>query len=576
MVDFPGTFAPALIVDRTYAVQGSYFNYRLPALIGASTVGPWAARTVVYPPPAVPSAYVGTIDYEGTPGFDWFEAMHILPRTKTALGVIVGNVTVLFEIFNAYRATTVSLGGFTNGIGTGVSVPDLPALPFAMAPFASLLDPTSIWLVPVRIEAFVSRDGVPLFDGALAFSFSTGETVYLALSGTRVSLLPLFYETEFVERWTFPGETLEALNGTEQVINVTANPVQAFGFTFKLDGMDRQRLQAWLFGATDSMLAMPLWHDDTFTTAAANATDTTLAIGATADLDFRVGGLAVIFESDTKFDVLVLSTVGANSLTFITTPLLNAYAAGVRVAPVALGFFVNAVDSEREFVTLETFRVAFQVSDNDTGMIAGSTAGWSSHAGKVLLDDCDVSSGPSGNKFVQRVTLIDNGTGRIDVFSGWGTNRRVHPKGFTARGRAAYRKLKRLLLALRGPQVSFFIPTFAEDLTPVANLVATTALVDVTNIGYTKNVQSRSPKATFRITFTDGTSLVRTVLSSVEINATTERLTLDATWPTLRTPAEVVRVEFLESSRFDSTTFTFAHRGSGLVTMTAPVKTLNA
>lgn len=576
MADFTGIFAPTLIVNRTYAVSKGVFNYRLPALVGASIFGPWSARTITYPLPAAPNNYAGLIDYEGTPGFDWFEAVHILPRTSTALGVVVANLTVLFEIFNAYRATTITLGGFTNGIGTGVSVPDLPALPFSMAPFASLLDPTSTRLAPVRIEAVVARDGVPLFDGALAFAFSTGETMFLRLSGTRVSLLPLFYETEFVERWTFPGEVLEAIDGTEQVINVTANPVQAFGFTFKLDGTDRQRLQAWLFGAQDQLLAMPLWHEDTFTTASASATATTLTVGATADLDYRVGGLAVIFESATKFDVLVLSAVGANSLTFTTTPLLNSYAAGIRVAPVALGFFVNAVDSERSFVLLESFRVAFQVTDNDTGMFTGSTTGWSSQAGKVLLDDCNVVDGGSANKFVQRVTLIDNGTGRTEVFSGWATNRRGHPKGFTARGRAAYRKLKRLLLALRGPQVSFYIPTFAEDLTVVGTMVATTALVDVTNIGYTKNVQARAPKVTFRITFTDGSSLVRSVQSSVEIDASTERLTLDATWPTTRTPAEVVRVEFLELSRFDTFSFTFAHRGGGLVTLTAPVKTLNA
>lgn len=577
MADFPGTLAPALVVDRTYAVTQGLFNYSLGAAVGPS-IGPgaWATGGAVPPVPARAS-YAGTIAEEGGVGLYWFERVHILPRVKQALGVIAANQNVLFEVFNAHRYITAQLNTVANEIGAGVTIPDLPALPFALRPFASLLDPTSARLAPVRIEVVVARDGLPLFDGAFVFTFSTGDVVSLVLSGTRVSLIPLVYEAELAERWTFPDDPIEALNGTEQVVAIAPNPVQTFALTYLLDEVDRQRMQALLFGAQTQPLALPVWHEDVFTTAAASVAASSLAVSTTTDADFRVGGLAVVFESATKYDVLVLSSVATTSLGFTSTPLLNSYSTNARVAPVRLGYIVNDVTGTRFLNRLEAFRVPFQVIDNDVGMFAGDVSGWSSYNGRVLLDDCNVTpASGTATKFTQRVTVFDAGTGRIETFTNWQTNRRQIAKGFSARGRAAYRKLKRLLLALRGRQVAFYLPTFAEDLTPASDLLSSVSSIDVVHHGAAKFVQARLGRDVLRVTFTDGSSLVRGILSAAELSSTVERLTLDAAWPATRPVAEVARIEYFELVRFDASTFTFEHAGTGLVTLTAPTRTLNA
>lgn len=578
MADFPTIPSETLLVSFVQAMAATRFDYRraVTELEVPTLSGTWAAGGAVAP--AAPrNDYPGLIDTEATPGFDWFDEIHIVPRSTQQLGVVVANVTVLFEVFNAYRVP-VSLNTFVNGLTPGVTVPDLPALPYVLAPFASLLDPTSTRLAPVRIEALVARDGIPLFDGSLDFIFSTGDTVSLQLAGTRVSLIPVFYEAEFDERWTFPGDELEAVDGTGQVIGLSANPVQLFVFLFRLDGVDRQRMQALLFGAQSQLLALPLWHEAVVTTAPAAAAATVLAVSTTTAADFRVGGLAVLFDSAGKFDVLVVSSVATNSIGFATTPLINTYAAaGVTVAPVRLGSIVNDVSAARYIVRLEDFRVVFEVSDNDTGMFAPSVVGWGSYDGKVLLDDCNVvATRTVPQKFTKRVTILDAGTGRIESFDNWRTNRREHVKGFTARSRAGYRQLKQLLLALRGPQVSFYLPTFAEDLTASQPLFTGTSALDIVHQGYAKFVQSLGAKSRLRITFTDGTSLVRTITAAAELSATEERLTVDPVWPANRTLAEIVRIEFLELTRFATKSFTFGHDGTGRVTLAAPVKTLNA
>lgn len=577
MADFPVTLAPARLDYGTFIWP--QFNYLGAALtLAAPTLSVVrAAGGAVFPPPQPLQAHSVRVDSEATPGFDWFERVHILPRVRQALGVIVSNLNVLFEVFNA-RRTPATLTAVTNPLTPGVTIPDLPALPLVLAPFASLLDPTSVSLSPVRIEALVARDGVPIFDGGIVFEFSSGDEPTLLLSGVRVAVIPLVYEADFDERLTFPSAAAEPQDGTnEQVLSLTANPVQAFGLTFLLGDEDRQRLQVLLFGSQAKVLGLPLWHEAIATTASVGALATSASVESTANVELRVGGYAVLFESATKFDVVQLATVSANSITFPATPLLYSYSTGILVVPLRLGAIVNPPSGSRLLNKLESIRLSFQVKDNDTGALTGSTAGWSAHASKVLLDDCNVVDGAQQETFTQRVTIIDNGVGAVQVVEDWDTDRRDSSKGFSMRSRAEYIKVKRLLIALRGPQRSFFIPTFAEDLTPAANLVATASTIDVVNIGYAKHVPTpTTPKATFRITFTDGTSLVRTILSAVALSDTVEQLQLDAAWPANRTVAEIVRIEFFELSRFASQTFTFQHTRIGLVKLVAAVKTLLA
>lgn len=581
MVDFAGLVEVPTLRDRTYLTTAPRFEYRrgdlaLHALAIPTLGGPRSAGGATPPTPPL-NTYAGRLNPESSLGFDWFEHVHILPRIKQASGVVVSALTIPFEVFNAYRSS-VTLTSVLNTLAPGVSVPDLPALPYELGSFSSILGPTSTRLAPVRINAVIEREGLPVFDGGFFFVFSSGDMPALLISGVRVSVIPLVYEAPFEERLEFPSAAAAPQSGVnEQVLSLTANPIQTFIVRFLLDGEDRQRMQVLLFGAQARVLALPLWHEEVTNTAAVSVAATTFATTDTTDVDLRVGGYALVYESATKFDVVLLSAVGVNSITFATTPLLYSYGAkGARVAPLRLGYIVNQPGGTRSLVKLEEFSTTFRVIDNDTGAQTGSTSGWSSYLGKVLLDDCNIADG-SGTRetFTQRVTLIDNGTGTIALLPDWNTNQRVSEKRFIAHSRSEYKKLRRLLLALRGPQVSFYLPTFIEDLTPAASLLATGTTMDVVHIAYAKyNPDALESKATFRVTFTDGTSLFRKILSSVAVSDTVERLTIDTPWPTTRTVGEIVRIEFVEQVRFVGNSFTFKHQRTGLASLATTVKAL--
>lgn len=583
MADFGGVLQQPGIVDRTYAMPMALFAYTMLIVTAQPTAGAHASGGVVHSIAPGTSNYGGRIATEGSVGYLWFGRVHLIPRKTFSFGTIVATVTDTFEIFNA-NAIAVVFTTFTNNIGDGISVPDLPATPATLSAFTSFVDPDSAGLIAYTGVGFdvsflpltlvVDRDGPPQFDDTLDFLFSS-QQVSLRATGSRVSTFLATYEWPFVERWQFLTDVLESQSGVEQVLSLIEYPLQSFEFQFVLDGTDRQRFENLLFGAQSQLLAIPLWHEDVFTTAAASLSATSISVSSTTDADFRVGGYAIVFTSPTSYDIVLLSAVATGTLTFATTPLLAGYAAGTRVAPIRLGYIIGNPQTARPPKNVKRFRLVFRVKDNDTGMFTGSTSGWSSLSSKVVIDDVDVmESNEKSGEMDHRVTIIDSETGVVDVRTDWDTNKRTQPKTFAMRSRAQYRKVKRLLLALRGPQRSWYKPTYDEDFTVVATLTSGAFTMDVSNIGYTKQVQSRSPRNVIRVEFTDGTSVDRTIASSVEVSATVERLTLSVAWASTKLATEVRRVMYLELSRFRTDTFAFNHRGPANITLTAPARTL--
>jgi hypothetical protein len=580
MADYSGIVAEPLIVDRTFAMKAALFNYTgdvssIKALVPPSSSGTWDTGSATNPTGQSP-AYAdstGVVRTETTPGHDWFNRVHLIPRKVFDFGLIASTVTDTFEIFSAWK-TAISFTAFGNPV-TGLTIPFLPTPIATVPPFTSFDAPTSARFNYVPLSITVSKDGTPLFDDYLTFSFATGETLSIRVLGTRVSVITAIYESEFEERWEFITDYIESTNGTEQVISLVNKPVQYFSVNYLLDSTDRQRFHNTLFGSQARMLGFPVWHEDVYTTAAISAGATSVAVEATTNVDFRVGGLAIIYESPTKYDVALISAISTNLLTFTTTPTRFAYTATkIRVAPVRLGYFINEPTGVRYPVTLEGFNATFRVWDNETGMFAQDTSTWNSYSGLVLLDDANLMSGSVQQQFGLRTWVIDNNTGSIEVSTDWGGNQLKSTKGFRVGNRADMMKLKKLLLALRGGQISFRIPTFIEDLTAVAQLTSASATIDISHINYTKYVQAKEPKKVFRITFTDGSSLIREIQSSIEVSDTVERLTLNANWPATYQVSSISRIEFLQLARFNTESFSFQYDRTGFARLSAPIKTL--
>lgn len=508
------------------------------------------------------AARVGS-DQEDAASFnqDWFEKVHLLPKTKLDFGNIITLVQNSYLIHSAFRRTPVTLALITNNGLPGTNLPNMSA-PLVVNPLESALDPTTTangggtalgTLVQLKVQELA--DGLPLFDTFIDFDFSPpANNVDLLIKGQRIVLMPMEYESPVSERLSWLTDVIESQDGREQRIALRKHPRQSFEVSYLLDGNDRQRMQALLLDWTDSTFGFPLWHEQVYLTAAVSIGATAYQVTGADVVDFRVGGLAAIIQSNATFDVLRITALTATQIT-AADPSVNAYAVNTRIVPLRTALLVKTPTGQRFLNRLEEFKLTFDVLDNDTGAVVGSTTPvwWTTYNSRVLFDDPNVvSGGTMREEFPRRVYRIDNNTGKVTQSSIWDRSKHNFEKGFVLRNRADIYTLRKLLTALRGKQKAFYIPSFAEDLTVVVNISTGTSILDVTSLQYVRFVLNRLPMKVFRITFTDGTSLVRSVTSSATISSTVERLTLDTTWPANRTTAEVSRVEFYELVRFDS------------------------
>jgi len=507
---------------------------------------------------------------------DWHERCHIMPRTKIEFGNIITLEQADYELFNGYRNQSTTVTTITNNVAPGVSLPNMTP-PVTRGPEASFLDPTSTTQstsalgTMVKLKVNAEEDGLPVFDGTIDFLFSTGDELSLSLSGTRVVFIPMEYEAPVVEELGFLTEVIESIDGNEQRLSLRKQPRQTFKVEYALDGNDRQRMQGLLMDWMDQVFGFPLWHEKKRLAAAVSGGATVYQVNTTADVDFRVGGLAVVLSDSNTFDVINILSMTSTTIT-AADPSVNAYAAGATIMPLRLARIASVVSAKRAPKNLEVFRIEYEVTDNDTGTPAGSASGWNTYNGRVLLDDCNVMTGDMQEEYRRRIYVIDNQTGIVSQRSAWDRYKRSHQKGFVARNRADIIKLRKLVMHFHGRQKAWYIPTFFDDLQVKANLTIGTSVVDIENIEYTRFANARNPQRIFRIEFTDGTSLVRVIQSASQISATTERLVLDTTWPANRTVAEISRVMFYELVRFDTDVFSLVYPRIGLAEMYAPVR----
>jgi hypothetical protein len=487
-----------------------------------------------------------------SPGVNWFDKQHVLPRTVDFDNIIT-SVTRRFEVFNASSSPAVVSSVLNNPL-LGLTLSDT-VFPLTLQPYQSTLEAaTTIPLVPSGARVIASPLGLATFDDEIVFSAASG-SLRLGVAGTRT--VALLYPWESGTQETLEWKTVinKARSGTEQRIAVRSFPRQSFQVEWLLDENDRRRQNILIEQVHQLPLGLAIWTEQCRLTAAVSATSLTVTVDSTTDLDLRVGELGLVYNSAQKFDVLRITGKTATTVTF-ESGLLNGYSVGDYVMPLRIGRLPRSVDGSRYPVTVQGMRVNFVVEDNHTGIPEASTTGWSSLDGKVLLDDFNFIQRTASESRTRDLIVLDNEIGLVSQTARETEDKRAHAKTWITKTKAELYKLRKLLMHFRGRQVSFKIPTFAEDIVVTQTLTSGSNLMTIENIWFSRYVVSGR---TFRITFTDGTSVVRTVTASTELSASEERLTLDASWSATKTAAEVRRVEFIEDVRLDSDSIVIQH-----------------
>lgn len=493
-------------------------------------------------------------------GDNWFDRLHIIPRRIDAGNILTVQTRVL-DLFNAFIYESHDLEQFINNAGAGTEITDLPSLPYTIPPQSSLL-----------LTLQVTPDGAPTVNTTLDFDTDEPYLLSIPITGTRIVMFPFEPEAPLVERLLFLTDVMEAVDGTEQRVSLRLAPRQEFDLKLvREDGPERQRLDFLLFDWQSRVFGLPIWTEPSYLTLAATSGDTVVNVDDTSLGDFRADGLAIIFESEDKFDALEVDSVGPTSVTF-KTPILNNYDAGTRVMPLRTAITSGPAREKKYAVNLAQFDLTMRVLDNTTDL--GSTSGWPTYNGKVLLSDPNAIEVTLDGNIERQITVFDSaGVGKFSQASTWNRARHGSAKTFITRTRAGLWAVRRLLHALRGRQVSFYLPTFTKDISLATTYTSGGASLTIYNVGYSRYAKQRTPKVDIRVVLKSGTIYTRTITNSSEVDAVTEQLTLSSSIAQTFTADEVERIEFLEKVRIDNEDITIEHRSSnGEAKIAFPVK----
>jgi hypothetical protein len=125
--------------------------------------------------------------------------------------------------------------------------------------------------------------------------------------------------------------------------------------------------------------------------------------------------------------------------------------------------------------------------------------------------------------------------------------------------RAATQAFRRWLFARRGRQKAIWLPSFADDLVVVTAVSAAATNLDVQACGLKNYVDAGVNRRDIRIEMKDGTVYYRRTSAHVEVDATTERLTINAALGVDYQPADFAQVSWMQLARLDSDATEIAH-----------------
>lgn len=583
MTTFPST-APtgisSFLTSRFQVAQSASLSNPLVAMTvvaPAKLVTPPPTTMLLYsggPVPGPPPGTIGSVLPAGV-GDAWFDRIHVIPRS-IVLGNILTLTSVTIDIYNAYLYQDHYLQAFTNNAGDGTSVVNTFTITSTGSTVVTPGFPTLPALLPAQRSLLMTfqatADGAPVIDSTLDFDTSEPYLITVPITGTRVVVFPFEPEAPLTERLIFLTDVFVAIDGTEQRVSNRTAPRQEFDLVLiREDGNERQKVDNLLFDWQSRVFGVPIWTEPAYLTSAAAAAATSLNVNSTTLSDFRSDGLLIVFESEDKFDTVEIDSIGPTSIN-LSNGLVNSYPIGTRVMPIRL-MVTNAPASEKKYaVNLAEFALTMKVLDNDVDL--SDLTGWPTHASKVLLSDPNAIEETLDGTIERQITVFDGaGTGKFSQASTWTRAKHNTKKTFISTSRSSLWAIRKLLHALRGKQVSFFLPTFTKDVTLAATYASGGSALTVSNTGYTRYAKQRSPKVDIRITLTDGTVFDRTITASSEINAATEQLTLSSSIAQTIPVASVARIEFLEKVRIDSDTITIQHQNAiGQAKISFPVK----
>lgn len=341
-----------------------------------------------------------------------------------------------------------------------------------------------------------------------------------------------------VGRWTWPiterlrflTQILAGHDRTEQRIahRCTAAglavPGQSFSTRLAVFGDEAvARMEAILDGWLKQTWPIPVWPMAQRHTAALPADSSAIAID-TRWCDYRADGLAMIWQSEDAYEVVVVDSVAESALT-LKDGTLAAYSGPKWILPCRIGWVTSIANVERYGGGL-IVNLTWETDGADLAAVSGYVAAMEYDGMTVLTDPALGFQGSFNSSHDADFAVLGGDTGPFEIVSNSTVNETAQDHGWVCRTLEAAWKLRQFLHAMRGRQSAFLVPTFRRDLVLTRPAAPSDTVLYVANRGLTANRSADSQRTYLAFRPAGSSIVVRPVTGIAELSAAEETITL--------------------------------------------------
>lgn len=369
------------------------------------------------------------------------------------------------------------------------------------------------------------------------------------------------------ETLTWLTEVMSSEQAVEQRRSLRRYPRRTFEYGFMRQCANRNRLENFIAGVGKRDHLVPLWHEQFSLPSATNTAGTIqFPAGELVMREFAVGDLVMVTTLDA--DRYAVLTVTAQNDSVDTIQLraaanVGTWPAGSRLVPLRRAKVLDAATVENVTDRVGTSRIRFQLQDADTRF--DPSWGYCSPLWRTRPD----RSTPLSMNFDRSDYLHDFSTGVVTVTDPGDRAQISQSMALVFFSRADTWAYRSFLYNARGRARRFYVPTFMNDIEPLADLGG--LQFSAKPNGFSDYFEApQEARRILGIDFKDGRpSIYRTINGIAPLagtlppfNPVAEVFLLSEPLPPIASK-DIERINFVAPSRFDQDTFEIFHVVAG-------------
>lgn len=370
---------------------------------------------------------------------------------------------------------------------------------------------------------------------------------------------PLRPITETLEWLT---DIIEAHDGTEQRIRVRQYPRQSFDASIMLDDpAELSKLRVAIAAWQHREWGWPCWHEAAKLASVLPAASSSIPVDTTA-ADFRAGGLAIIHQSPSLYEVVEVDALAADSLSLIT-PTTMEHPASSSVMPLRMARMSGQARRDDHPTELSKYSVTMQVTDNAE---LTTEAAAMQYLGYDVLSDPLLMPGETMPRQIERaIDILDPGPGAWATFARTDYPLISTDHKWRVKTKAQAWAFRRWLHRRAGRLNPVWIPSRTHDLALAVQPASSATTLQIHDVNY-RNVGLNAPGMTHIAAFSSsGAFVCRQITNAVAGSAGRENLTIN----TALGFTDVSRISFLCLHRFAADRVTMTWDRVGVATCRA-------